>query len=91
MNTFKKTVFAVATVSTLAVATAPAHAGNPWWGKPFVKGLGMGVGMGVGLGVTNAILSPKPQTVIVQQPQYCQQVAVYNAYGQFLGYQPKCY
>jgi len=64
MNTFKKTVIAIATVSTVAVAAAaPAHAGNKWK-KPFVKGLGFGVG----LGITSAILAPRPQTVVVAQP-----------------------
>lgn len=94
MNTFKKSIIAIATVSTLAVAAAaPAQAGNNWH-KPFVKGLGMGVGAGIGLGVTNAILNPRPQTVVVApQPAYpttCRQVAVHNGYGQFIGYQTVC-
>jgi len=66
MNTFKKTVIAIAAVSTLAVAAAaPAHAGNKWK-KPFAQGLGFGVG----LGIASAILTPRPQTVVVAQPAY---------------------
>ena len=64
MNAFKKTVIAIATVSTVAVAAAaPAHAGKKWH-KPFVKGLGFGVG----LGIAAHVLTPRPQTVIVAQP-----------------------
>lgn len=98
MNTFKKTVIAIATLSTLAVAAAaPAQAGNNWQ-KPFVKGLGMGVGAGIGFGITNSLLNPQPQTVVVApQPTYqpvyqtsCRQVAVYNGYGQYVGHQTVC-
>jgi hypothetical protein len=82
MNRMKKSALALAAASTLAIAaTAPAHAGNHWK-KPFVQGLGFGVG----LGITSAILAPKPQTVVVQQPGYyggCgwQQQQYYDAYG----------
>jgi hypothetical protein len=85
MNTFKKSIIAIATVSALAVAaTAPAHAGSKW-----KKGLGAGIGLGIGLGVAGAILnSGRPQTVVVHQPRcWTQQQAVYNQYGQFAGYQ----
>ena len=86
MNAFKKSVIAIATMSTLAVSmAAPANAGNHWK-KPFVQGLGFGVG----LGVVGAILQPRePQTVYIQQPS-CRQVAVYNQYNQFMGYQTIC-
>lgn len=64
MNAFRKIIIATATVSTIVVAAAaPAHAGNKWK-KPFVQGLGFGVG----LGIAGAILSPRPQTVVVVQP-----------------------
>lgn len=83
MNTFKKSVIAIATVSTLAVAAAaPAHAGN-YWKKP----LAQGIGLGVGLGIAGAILAPRTQTVVVAQPTYVaptcytQARQFYDAYG----------
>jgi hypothetical protein len=81
MNRMKKTVLALATLTTVAIAAAaPAQANH--WKKPFVQGLGFGVG----LGITSAILSPKPQTIVVQQPGYVggctwQQQQYYDAYG----------
>ncbi len=70
MNNFKKTIIAIATISTIAVsATAPAHAGSKW-----KKGLAAGVGVGVGLGIAGALLNGTRQrqsTVYVQQqPTY---------------------
>ena len=45
MNTFKKTVIAIATISTIAVSAAgPAHAGSKW-----KKGLAAGVGKFTGI------------------------------------------
>lgn len=80
MNTFKKSVLAIATVSTLALAAAaPAQAGPNWWKKP----LAQGIGFGVGLGITNAILQPRPQpTYVVQQRCFYQQRQVINQWGQ---------
>ncbi|WP_075995433.1 hypothetical protein [Salaquimonas pukyongi] len=86
MNTFKKTIVAIAAASTLAVAAAPAYAGPPAWQKPFVKGLGFGVG----LGIAGAIFQPRPQTIVVQQQPVCGQYPVRNAYGQVVGYQTIC-
>lgn len=87
MNTFKKTVLAVAAASTLAIAAAaPAHAGPNWWKKPLVQG----IGFGVGLGVTSAILQPRPQTIVVQAQPVCGQYPVRNVYGQVVGYQTIC-
>lgn len=86
MNTFKKSIIAIATVSVLAIsAAAPAHAGSKYW----KKGLGAGIGLGIGLGVAGAILNTgRTQTVVVHQPRcWTQQQAVYNQYGQFAGYQ----
>ena len=82
MNVFKKTVIAIATVSTIAVAAAaPAHAGNKW-----KKSFAQGIGFGVGLGIAGAILAPRPQTVVVAQPAYAptcytQTRQFYDAYG----------
>jgi len=83
MNTFKKTVIAIATVSTIAVtAAAPAHAGSKW-----KKGLATGVGVGVGLGIAGAILGNRSRTVVVQQPTYVVQPTCYtttqNYYDQY--------
>lgn len=89
MNNFKKTVIALATVSTLAVAAAaPAHAG---WKNNFGKGLAVGAG----IGIAAAILAPRQNTVVyAQQPVVVaapscgiQNRPVHNAYGQFIGYQ----
>lgn len=96
MNTFKKTVIALATVAALAsTAVAPANAGS----KNFARGLGAGIGVGVGLGIAGAIFNGTRQnqsTVYVQQqPTYVvrqpvcqwQKQPVYNQYGNFAGYQ----
>lgn len=82
MNTFKKSVLAIATVSVVALsAAAPAHAGNKWK-KSFAKG----IGFGVGLGIAGAILAPRQQTIVVAQPAYAptcytQARQFYDAYG----------
>ncbi|MGB7335809.1 MAG: hypothetical protein WBD01_08470, partial [Salaquimonas sp.] len=74
MYTFKKSVIAIATVATLAVAAAaPAHAGSKHW----KNGLAAGVGVGVGLGIAGALFAPRQRTVIVQQPTYVVQPTCY--------------
>lgn len=80
MNTFKKSVIAIATISTIAMATAaPAHAGKKW-----KKAFGAGLGFGVGLGVAGALLAPRQQTVVVQQqPTYVVQPRCYTQARQF--------
>lgn len=85
MNTFKKTVIAVATIATIAVAAAaPAQAGSKHW----KHGIGAGIGLGVGLGIAGAIINGGPRTVYVHQPRcFVQRQAVYNQWGQFAGYQ----
>jgi hypothetical protein len=87
MNAFKKTVLAVATASSLVMAAAPAQASPLQWigpnGNNFGNGLAVGVGLGVGLGITNNLLAPRPNTVIIQQPT-CRTVLVRNQFGQLV-------
>jgi hypothetical protein len=64
MNTFKKTVIAIATLATVSSMTvSAAQAGNNWWKKP----LAQGIGVGVGLGIVGAIANANRPTVVVQQ------------------------
>ncbi len=76
MNTFKKSVIAIATLATVSSMTvSAAHAGNNWWKKP----LAQGIGVGVGLGIVGAIVNNnRPNTVVVHQPAFHQPV-VYTA------------
>lgn len=79
MNTFRKSVIAIATVATVAVAAAaPAQAGSKW-----KKGLAAGVGVGVGLGIAGAILGSRQRTVVVQQPTYVVQPTCYTTTQQY--------
>ena len=81
MNTFKKTVIAVATIATIAVAAAaPAQAGSKHW----KHGIGAGIGLGVGLAIAGAILNNQPRTVYVQQPTYVVQPTCYYQQRQFV-------
>jgi|GEM_PF-2512565 len=96
MNTFKKTVIAVATITALAsTAVAPAYAGS----KSLKRGVGAAIGLGVGLGIAGALLNGTRQnqnTVYVQQqPTYVvrqpvcrwQNQPVYDQYGNYAGNQ----
>ena len=78
MNTFRKTVIAVATIATIAVAAAaPAQAGSKHW----KHGIGAGIGLG---GIAGAILNNQPRTVYVQQPTYVYQPTCYYQQRQFV-------
>ncbi len=86
MNTFKKTILAIAAISTIAVAAAaPAQAKHKHW----KHGLGAGIGIGVGLGIAGALIQPRePRTVYVRQPRcYIQQEPLYNSRGRVVSYQ----
>jgi len=74
MNTFKKTVIAVATLATVSsVTVSAAHAGNNWWKKPLAQGIGVGVGLGIVSAIAN---NNRPTVVVQQQPVYQQPVYV---------------
>ncbi|MGB7288043.1 MAG: hypothetical protein WBC71_14030 [Salaquimonas sp.] len=83
MNTFKKSVIAIATIATLAIAaTAPAQAGSKHW----KNGLAAGVGVGVGLGIAGALFNGTRQrqsTVYVTQQPVCynQTQQYYDQFG----------
>ena len=80
MNTFKKSIIALVTLTALtSVSVTTANANH--WKKPFIGGLGVGVGFGI----VNAILQPKSQTVYVQQQPTCtvQYQTVYGPYGPY--------
>ncbi len=84
MNTFKKTVLAVVTVSAMAVAMAgPAQAKHKHW----KHGLGAGIGIGVGLGIAGALLTPREPTYVVERRCYRSKEPLYNSYGQVVSYQ----
>ena len=96
MNTFKKTVIALAAIAALAsTALAPAHAKSKHW----KQGIGAGIGLGVGLGIAGALLNGTRQNqntvYIQQQPTYVvrqpvcrwQNQPVYDQYGNYAGNQ----
>ena len=84
MTNFKKFAIAVATASTMIVAAAAPASAAQWWEKAIVQG----VGAGIAFGVTNAILNPKTQTIVVAQPScYPAQQVIKNQWGQVVGYQ----
>lgn len=84
MNTFKKTVIAIATIATVSSMTvSAANAGSKWWKKP----LAQGIGVGVGIGIVNAIAnSNRPNTIVVQQQPTYNPPVVYTRPV----YQPTC-
>lgn len=84
MNTFKKTVIAIATIATVStMSVSAANAGNNWWKKPLAQGIGVGVGVGIVGAIVNA---NRPNTVVVQQAPVYQQPVVYTQPA----YQPTC-